>query len=371
MFFKSIEPHLNGMNLNIVISKSETGLVVSVLPQLTCKDEAKGNIVPILLKGTVDELDAQFAGIIQQPLEKVSGISTNLIQFEASVERTEAENAITKSKKDASKKLTDKADKFLDEANKFIKEDKISAAILKIEGALKFAPDYKKALDLLAKHKVVDNTPDMFAIVEEVVPIVEVKEVVPEAVKIVPPVLPETPVIPIAQAPTSMKEVGMEEQQKQETISPEKQEKVEAMLVEEEAIGRENEAPVVPQAIQEIADASPNIIIASVPPQVSQADKDNKPVSLKGTAKPTRKDMEPMDEFEIRLAAWKVYNPEVVENPAATIPSATPIVEDKSEMQIMTEEQTASREAAFNAEKTVVPVAPIVPPSNNENIILG
>jgi len=262
MFFKSIEPHLVGMNLNLVISKSETGLVVSVLPQLTCKDEAKKNITPILLKGTAEELDAQFAGIIQEPLQKVSGLSTNLIQFEKSVEKSEAENAITKSKKDEVKKLTDKADKDLVQAEEAIKKEDIPKAIELIEKALKTAPDYKKAKDMLTKHKKsTSDTPDMFEIVEEV-PIVEVKEVVPEAVKIVPSVLPETPVISIA-----------------------KQEKVEAMLVEEEAIGRENE--------------------------VSQADKDNKPVSLKGAPKPRRIDNEPMEEFEIRVAAWKVYNPEV------------------------------------------------------------
>ena len=68
-FFKSIEQHLDGLNLNIVIMKTENGLTVSVLPQAKVKDEAMKNLKPILLKGTAEELDAQFAGIIQQPLD--------------------------------------------------------------------------------------------------------------------------------------------------------------------------------------------------------------------------------------------------------------------------------------------------------------
>jgi len=378
MFFKSIEQHLVGMNLNIVISKNETGLVVSVFPQLTCKDEAKGNITPILLKGTAEELDAQFAGIIQQPLQKVSGISTNLIQFERAVEKTEADNAITKAKKDESKKLTDKADKFLDEADKLIKEDKIPAAVLKIEAALKIAPEYKKALDLLAKHKA-ETAPDIFAVVEEVKadPIIEKAQ--EELVKTGEPqiideanILVQTNQGPALATP--------------ETISPEKQEKVEAFVAPVDVVVAPVVVPVVADIIPEVKlyDNNPegmkptiveNIVVA---PQVSQITSDNKPVSLAGTPKPTRMDMEPMEEYIIRLNSWLVFNPETIaDNPAATQPSATPIEEPKSDMQEMAEEEQVQkemrhqemlqREKDFNAE--VKAEAPIAPASNNIEIL--
>jgi len=330
-FFKSIEQHLSGMNLNVVISKNDNGLTVSVLRQPTCKDDAMKNLTPILLKGTADELDAQFAGIIQQPLEKVSGISANLIQFEKNVEIQAEKTAIVKAKKDASKKLTDKADKELVKAEEHIKKDEISKAILKIEAALKFAPDYKKAKDLLAKHKKSD---DMFAVVEEVkveTPTPTVVEPVTATPEPQVAVIEETPIAvnhengeaveptqeqieanEASKAPTSMKEVGMEEQQKQE------------------------QAPVVPQAIQEIAKASPNVEIVSIPK---------------------------------------------VENPAAITPSATPVEEKKTDLQIMTEQEQAQREAEFEAEKVIqpepikveTPQAPTPPPaSTNNNIeILG
>lgn len=341
-FFKSIEQHLSGMNLNVVISKNDNGLTVSVLPQPTCKDDAMKNLTPILLKGTADELDAQFAGIIQQPLEKVSGISANLIQFEKNVEIQAEKTAIVKAKKDATKKLTDKADKELVKAEEHIKKDEISKAILKIEAALKFAPDYKKAKDLLAKHKKSD---DMFAVVEEV------KKVEPATVVInepaLPPVQVEEPkpvaeVIPeakqekvianldeeqaISEGPTSMKEVGMEEQQRQ-TLPPNSLQKVDPNT------GANIGEPVdlsEPITITEVAQGSPNVEIVSIPK---------------------------------------------AENPAATVPSATPIEAPKSELEIMTEQEQARREAAFESEKVIqpepikveTPQAPTTPPASTSN----
>jgi PRTRC genetic system protein E len=384
MFFKSIEQHLVGMNLNIVISKSETGLVVSVLPQLTCKDEAKKNITPILLKGTADELDAQFAGIIQQPLQKVSGLSTNLIQFERAVEKTEADNAITKAKKDESKKLTDKADKLLDEAEKLIKEDKISAAILKIEGALKIAPEYKKALDLLAKHKPVSTT-DIFAVVEEVKlapknPMTIAEAVAPADVVVEVEVNLNLP-------PNSLQEVNPHTGEKiGEPVVLESTLKNPVILgaeskEEEDAVREALKELEQPITLQEVADASPNVEIVSIPkveeivvaPDVKQIDKDNNPVSLKGTPKPKRMDMESMENYTIRLNSWLVFNPEqIVENPAALIPSAIPIEEIKSPMQEMAEEDFASREAAFEADRVVQPEVkeePISPSSSHIEVL--
>lgn len=320
-FFKSIEQHLSGMNLNVVISKNDNGLTVSVLPQPTCKDDAMKNLTPILLKGTADELDAQFAGIIQQPLEKVSGISANLIQFEKNVEIQAEKTAIVKAKKDASKKLTDKADKELVKAEEHIKKDEISKAILKIEAALKFAPDYKKALDLLAKHKPTDTTVNMFEVVEEV------KKVEPATVVINEPALPPVQDEPqVLREPTSMKEVGMEEQQRQ-TLPPNSLQKVDPNT------GANIGEPVdlsEPITITEVAQASPNVEIVSIPK---------------------------------------------AENPAATVPSATPIEAPKSELEIMTEQEQARREAAFESEKVIqpepikveTPQAPTPPPASTSN----
>ena len=329
-FFKSIEQHLSGMNLNVVISKNDNGLTVSVLPQPTCKDDAMKNLTPILLKGTAEELDAQFAGIIQQPLEKVSGISANLIQFEKNVEIQAEKTAIVKAKKDATKKLTDKADKELVKAEEHIKKDEISEAILKIEAALKFAPDYKKALDLLAKHKPTDTTVNMFEVVEvKADPIIVKAEFEAAQTKEETTTNNQENLVVqeiITKEPTSMKEVGMEEQQRQ-TLPPNSLQKVDPNT------GANIGEPVdlsEPITIAEVAQASPNVEIVSIPK---------------------------------------------AENPAATVPSATPIEAPKSELEIMTEQEQARREAAFESEKVIqpepikveTPQAPTPPPASTSN----
>ena len=50
------------------------------------KDEAKNNLSPILITGTPEELDQQFINIIKQPLQKATGLLTNMEKFEKSME---------------------------------------------------------------------------------------------------------------------------------------------------------------------------------------------------------------------------------------------------------------------------------------------
>ena len=206
-FFKSIEKHLDNINLNMTITKSETGIVVSVLPVLNCKDEAVKNITPILLKGTAEEMDTEFAGIIQQPLETVSGVASNIIEFEQSVTKAKENSAIkkaaddkdtkakTKAEKDAEKakikaekdleKLNIKADKELVKAETYAEKKEYGKAIFMIKSALKISPTYEKAIKMLEDTEKLDS-PEIFE-----------KE----------------------DKPTSMKEVAIEDQQKSEVES--------------------------------------------------------------------------------------------------------------------------------------------------------
>ena len=206
-FFKSIEKHLDNINLNMTITKSETGIVVSVLPVLNCKDEAVKNITPILLKGTAEEMDTEFAGIIQQPLETVSGVASNIIEFEQSVTKAKENSAIkkaaddkdtkakTKAEKDAEKakikaekdleKLNIKADKELVKAETYAEKKEYGKAIFMIKSALKISPTYDKAIKMLEDTEKLDS-PEIFE-----------KE----------------------DKPTSMKEVAIEDQQKSEVES--------------------------------------------------------------------------------------------------------------------------------------------------------
>jgi len=269
-FFKSLEKHLDSINLNMTITKGENGLIVSVLPVLHCKDDTKKSITPILLKGTSEELDEQFAGIIQQPLEIVSGISTNIIEFEQSVakakensviKKAEAEKnkkAKTKTDKEGAKaktkaekdleKLNIKADKELEKAQTYIDKKEYGKAVYMIKSALKISPKYEKSIKMLEEAEKLD-TPDLFK--EDSAKSTLTSDEFVEANK-------EIDSAAIVN-PTSMKEVAIEEQQ-----------------------------------------------------EASQ------PESLIGAPKPKRKDLEPMEKYESRLKAWELLNDDEAKGPNKT-----------------------------------------------------
>lgn len=80
-FFKQIIEMSPRPNLTIEIEGSEDGqLSVSVLPV------KKAGILPVLVKGTAEEMDEGFFEAIRQPFEKVAGLLVSKEDFEKSVE---------------------------------------------------------------------------------------------------------------------------------------------------------------------------------------------------------------------------------------------------------------------------------------------
>jgi len=295
--FKSLEKHLNDIDVNIVIAKNEEQLTVSFLPKPKCKDDAKKQITPLLLRGTAEELDAEFLTIIQKPLESVTGITSNLIQFEESVKKMEKDNAKIKAEKEKNKKLKEKADKLLKEADAFIKDKNISKAILKIKGALKIYPEYKKAQTLLKKHD-----PTATGIFDEIEKIKEIEDVVVEEKTVTTKEIKEEVVVPDEPIEERIPEVGP---------NPD-------ILVEDEVKEMET---VDSDTIEEV--------------------KEN--VSLDNMVKPVRRDYEPIQDFEKRIIEWNKANPnDIMESAMKNTPS---------ELEAMTLAEREDREAIFEAEK--------------------
>ena len=56
--FKLLEEFLKNSDLTLVLKKTETGIAVSVLPKPNVEDKAKENLIPLVIKGTAEELDA-------------------------------------------------------------------------------------------------------------------------------------------------------------------------------------------------------------------------------------------------------------------------------------------------------------------------
>lgn len=84
MFFQAINRMITaGTDLSFSIRQVNNRLTVAVMPRRTgLKGEAGGQIVPLVLNGTPEELDAEFLQAISTPVQKAQGILTNLETFE-------------------------------------------------------------------------------------------------------------------------------------------------------------------------------------------------------------------------------------------------------------------------------------------------
>lgn len=144
MFVEFNEMLGNGDSLTIVITKTGDNLVTSVVPRKSgLKDSAKDMIHPLLLTGTPEELDADFIKEITAPIQKATGILTNLREFEKSTEIAEANSKATKVEAEKAKKATDEKKKKYEAAIKQAddreKEGKLREAIASLKEADKYA----------------------------------------------------------------------------------------------------------------------------------------------------------------------------------------------------------------------------------------
>lgn len=160
MFFKKLLPLLTGLDsLSVQFSQLGEEITVSVLPRAKdVKDEALSKIQPLIIRGTADDLDEKFIDALTQPIQKAAGLFTTLKDFEQSVAEAEKESKMAEKKRkdekeaaEKKKKQKDESDKKADELLKEVedlkKENKLPAAILKLE---KFIAD-KPTSDAVTK----------------------------------------------------------------------------------------------------------------------------------------------------------------------------------------------------------------------------
>lgn len=101
MFFTQINQLMaRSVDITMVIRKSATGMTVSVLPKSNgLKDEARNHIIPLTLSGLPEELDAGFMNAIANPIRKVSGLLTNMAEFEKQADKAAANSKASKEQK--------------------------------------------------------------------------------------------------------------------------------------------------------------------------------------------------------------------------------------------------------------------------------
>ena len=129
-----------GTDLSINIRRVNDNLTVAVVPRRSGV-KAGERIVPLILNGTPEELDAGFLQAVGAPVQKAQGILTNLESFEK-----QAEQAVSQSK--TSKPTVEKESKEARE-----KREKMEKLLKKAEDATA-GKHYSEALTWLRQAKV-------------------------------------------------------------------------------------------------------------------------------------------------------------------------------------------------------------------------
>lgn len=176
MFFQSMNQMMNpNVDITLVIRKSAEGrMAVSVLPKSnTLKDEAQNSIVPLTLNGTPEELDSGFMQVVARPMQKASGLISNMAQFEAQANKAASSSKGAKeAKAKESKEDRDKREKYeknLKKADEHIAAKRHKEAVDALTEARKYAkPDDLKTIDeRLDEQKKLVGQGDLFAMMEE------------------------------------------------------------------------------------------------------------------------------------------------------------------------------------------------------------
>lgn len=154
MFFQAINRMITaGTDLSFSIRQVDNRLTVAVMPRRTgLKGEAGGQIVPLVLNGTPEELDAEFLQAISTPVQKAQGILTNLETFEKQAEQAASQNKGAKSPLEKEPKEVrekrEKMEKLLKKADETIAGKRYSEALTWLRQAKVLAtPDRQKDID--------------------------------------------------------------------------------------------------------------------------------------------------------------------------------------------------------------------------------
>lgn len=125
-------------DLHITIAKgAEDRLIVLVMLQNEeCGDNAKHSIPPLNLRGTAEELDSGFFENITTPIELASGLMVDMEGYMKQLEDTKKQSAMEKEKADKQKKEQEGKEKKFSEAmakaDELEKEGKFREAWIKV-----------------------------------------------------------------------------------------------------------------------------------------------------------------------------------------------------------------------------------------------
>lgn len=182
-FFRQIAKMDMNSKLILTIAKAtESQIIASVfIENDRCGDKAKNIIPPFNLKGTAEELDAEFFEKIRTPVETTSGLMAEMESFMKQLEEAKAQSVMEKAKADKVNKEKEAKDKKYKDAmakvEELEKEGKYREAWIKVPNAT----DYPEKADELRKRKTnlsAKFEPNLFGAKEETKPEIPKTEVV-------------------------------------------------------------------------------------------------------------------------------------------------------------------------------------------------
>lgn len=178
MFFTQINQMMNqSVDITMVIRKSATGMTVSVLPKSNgLKDEAQNRIVPLTISGLPEELDAGFIGAIAKPIRKVSGLLTNMAEFEKQADKAAADSKASKEQKaketKEEKEKREKYEKHMKKAEELIAAKNHKDAITTLGQARLYATEANRKVvdEKIEEQKKAMNHGSLFDLMDEAAP---------------------------------------------------------------------------------------------------------------------------------------------------------------------------------------------------------
>lgn len=141
-----------GTDLSINIRRVNNNLTVAVVPRRSGVKDGE-RIIPLILNGTPEELDAGFLQAVGTPVQKAQGILTNLEAFEKQAEQAAsqskaARSAAEKESKEVREKR-EKMEKLLKKAEDAMTGKRYSEALTWLKQAKILAlPDKQKEIDV-------------------------------------------------------------------------------------------------------------------------------------------------------------------------------------------------------------------------------
>lgn len=150
MSFQTIYRMLaEGTELGIHVKRVGDRLCVAVMPTRENLKNGSGQcIVPLVLSGTPEELDAEFLSAIARPIEKVQGILMNLETFEKQAEKAAAESKaaqpVAKKETKEERERREKLEKLLKKADESASARKYAEALIWLKQAERLAPTERR-----------------------------------------------------------------------------------------------------------------------------------------------------------------------------------------------------------------------------------